>query len=230
MEDNRPTIHVVTNPGIKEHINTSNLIKLSGTIVNKHESPILYLVTLAVNERANGNKTITNFPTFTVYKNKDNTSMIDEFMLHDAISIEGHISSNVRSREQTDSYKMQQIVVDKICEVKTIYPNAIGNNPGRGYNLEWNSMLLSGIIRRIENVNDSVTTLYIDALNGNIHNTLSVTTFGDVAKDIHENDDVTIYGRIATSRKVLPNGKRIYKQSLVGYEIVPNKESMRDVG
>ncbi len=230
MEDSRPIVHAVIHPGNKEHSNTSNIIKLSGTIVNKHESPTLYLLTLAVNERQNGDKTITNFPTVIVYKKEDNTSLVDDYMLHDPISIEGHISSNVRSRKSTDSYKMQQIVVDSVCEVTTIYPNAIGEDKGKGYNLEWNSMRLSGIIRQIKKINDNVTSVYIDARNGIIHNTLNITTFGDVAKDIKIDDNVTIFGRISTSRKVLENGRRFYFQSAVGYKIVPNDSSLQDVG
>lgn len=205
-----------------------NEVCLAGVIVNRFEMNRMIRVTLRVPEdsrRDEAGNPVTNFPEFIVFKNNDNTSMVDNFLKHDAVKITGHFSSNARSLQEADTYKQQQVVADTVEEITRYYPNAVGNEKGRGYMVFQNNFIVSGEIVRIAKTSTNVKLVDILTVRDNHKNVVRLTVFGNRDGGVQIGDTVTIHGRIRTTRKEGADGKgRFYQNLVFGYMSERNGE------
>ncbi len=228
------TIHIVKS-GKKENDNCTNRIVLSGKIVNKYEAEKtdkqnrITSLTIAITE-SNGRNQISNYPSVIVFRdNETGRSIVDDFSRNDWVRVEGYLSSSAKSRLKKDTYRMQQIVIDKIEMLDPTYPEAIGNNKGNPHYETCNRTVLKGEVRSVLKRTNNVTNISIDAINNGVHNTILVTAYGNLARsaanEISIGDTIKIGGKISTSIKEADR-RKVHYQNIVAKSITPVDKDM----
>lgn len=222
------TLHQVITPGIKEIDNSTNRVVLAGKIVNKYDTNKqgrpnrICVLTIAITE-SQGSGYVANYPSIVVFRDKDTgASIVDDFFRNDWVRAEGYLSSSAKSRQKKDTYRMQQIVIDKMEKLEPTYPEAIGENKGRPHHETFNRTVLMGEVRSINKITENVTNLGIDAINNGVHNIITVNSFGSlahtVANDISVGSTIRIDGKISTSVKEA-DGRKVHYQNVVARNI-----------
>ena len=203
-----------------------NCVRIAGVIVNKYETEHMVKLTVAVTEPGIRGKVYTNYPTVYFFKNgKEQTTPVDNFRLHDTISLEGHLSSS-RSRTLDGTQRTQQIVGDTASPIEYYRPNEIDGYKGRRVEIHRNIIKVTGVIEQITQKEHGITSLRLRVNGSRVRNLIEITTFGNIAKDAEVGDEITVYGRVATAKKER-NGTQLYYQDFVGIKIT--QEQSEDV-
>lgn len=195
----------------------NNIVKISGVIVHKHDSPRIVRVVVATRITGRNGKAYDNFPSLVFTKDKDGHSAVDDFMLHDEVTVTGHTSSTYKTRTPMGTPSWQ-IMGDTVEKAETYTTNSIGDSKGRNVVIYDNAVYVKGTVSQIID-RPKVKLIVVECRYGKIRNMVSITTFGDTGKDISVNDEVEVYGYINTSRVIEEGKKPVYRQSIVANTI-----------
>lgn len=201
-------------PEVTVEVPQNNIVKISGIIVHKHDSPRIVRVVVATRISGRNGQVYNNYPSLVFTKDKDGHSAVDDFMLHDEVTITGHLSSTYKTRTPMGTPSWQ-IMGDTVEKAATYSTNAIGDSQGRRVVIYDNAVYVKGVVSQIIE-RPKVKTIVIECRYGRIRNMVSITAFGNFGKDISVNDEVEVYAYINTSRVVEEGKKPIYRQSIVG--------------
>lgn len=222
------SIHVQSN----KH---ENIVVLSGFIAKKTEAKSVVRLVIGIRENVhnrNGVQEEVNYPTVIVMKNKDNSSIADDFIVHDFVKITCHMSSYARQNPSSlERIVIQNLVADKIEPGVTFYQNALDENIGRRVELTQNIVHLRGRVVEIMNRENKSSYLRMEARNGHVRNVVGVYVVASHAAGIKIGDVIDLYGKMKTylqdtKNKEHPVMKREIIQELKCSIVQDNKENL----
>lgn len=203
----------------------NNILKISGTVVNKYEmngaGPVK--LTIAVDPQ-NGKDA--DFPVVYVFRDHaDNTTIADNILVKDHVKITGHASSYTRRTSDGNSGTfVQEIVADSIEKQEPTYPEQIGDVKGRPHYEMVNAFCFNGEVTQISKLQNNVTILRIRMEQNNYTNTIDVTVFGHEADRVSVGETVTASGRVATQRKEYANGNVRFFQNFIARRVFAKED------
>ena len=186
---------------IKEAVG-NNVLKISGMVVNKYEQngsgPVKLTVVV---DPQNGQDA--DFPVVFAFRDHtDNTTIADNILVKDHVTVTGHASSYTRrTGNGTPGVFVQEIAADSIEKQTPTYPEQIGDTKGRPHYETANAFVFNGTVMQISKMPKNVTILRVRMEQEGHTNTVDVTVFGHGADRISVGEKVTASGRVTTQRK-----------------------------
>ena len=207
-------------PEVRTNGKAENTVILSGYIAKKTELKSIVRLVIGVREiihNRNGVQEEVNYPNVIVMKEKDNSSIADDFMVHDFVKLTCHVSSYSRqipsSLERT---VIQSFVADKIEPGTTFYPDAVGENLGRRVEMTQNIVHLCGRVIEIMNRENKSSYLRMEARNGHVRNVVGVYVNASHAENIKVGATLDLYGKVKTYIQETKNAERpVIKREII---------------